>query len=152
MSRWALWIYHALITNEVGQGAGAISVTLTQAAGDQLEILHGQVTNGDTSSRTAQVLITDGTAGQEISALESLSLGAGGGVGFPHANAAGTFETGPTQFSVAGDMDIIMSLAAVADGQDATFGIACLIRGRPPTVVTAGAGTEAVTELTNRVV
>lgn len=144
----ANWVFEADITND-GSNSGNHVYTITVGAGNELEILYGNILNGDTSARTASAVIDDGSTTTAF--MESLSLGAGAQAGFPHANAAGTIETGPTRFIVAGTMRIVVTVASVATSQDTALAIACRIRGGIPTVVLTSP-TDAVEVVnTNRV-
>lgn len=115
-----------------------------------MQVLYGTLLNLDTVSRNGNVRIADGS-GNVIGALlggvlDSVAISANDSVPIP--GAAATSTTGQPQqgrFIVGGSLEILATLASVADGQESDFSLVTRIRGRVPTVVEAGGGTPTVT-------
>jgi len=132
-------------------GAGDNGYTVTVGLGSEIEVLYGELFNGDTSNRTAVVDISDGT--NRLGTLINGTLNAGARSTFPGANpfaAAGNPGT-PTRIILSGAMVITATVLAVAASQDSALGLVCRIRGPVPTVVEAGASTPTITINTERV-
>lgn len=146
----ALWIYQADITNGAG-GAGDQTYTLTVGTGNELEVLYGEVFNGDTSARVVTVIIDDGT--NQITQILNLTAGAGARVAFPVSTTQGDSAgvAAGARLIVAGTMRIVVRVAAVALSQDSALGLACRIRGGVPSVVEAGASTPTININTEQV-
>ncbi len=144
---WAgsLWVYQADITNGAG-GAGDNSYTVTVGVGNELELLYGELFNGDTSARTVTVEIDDGT--NRIAQLLNVAADAAKRHGFPInddiSTGGGVVAGGGRRFILAGAMRLIVTIAAVALSQDSALGLVCRIRGGAPTVVEAGASTPTI--------
>ncbi len=136
----ALWEYHAQVVNEGGQGASTISVDIVPGAGNELAVLYGFVTNGDTASRTARAQILDAVGGNALTQLQGATLTAGSSGGIPDSSGV----QGGVLFWFGGAMSLFLSVESVADGQDATFAAVCRVRGGVPIVTELGAGTPTV--------
>ncbi len=143
-----LFVYHADIVNGAG-GAGAQTYTATIGQRNQVELLYGEIFNGDTSGRVATVEIDDGTAGENQSELVSVTADAASTHSFPHSDVAaagGTHLSAGARLILSGAQRIVATVAAVAASQDSSFSFACLIRrGTGPTVVEVGASTPTIT-------
>lgn len=142
------WVYHSHILNESGQGASDISWTITPAAGDVFEFLYGTIVNHDTAGRVLAARIDDGVGGQVIGQLaNTLTVAAADEEAIPQNEASGH---GPgIRYFMVNPMRLQVILVAVADAQDADFGMVARC-STVPTVVTAGAGAEVVDEITNQ--
>ncbi len=141
------WVYHADIVNSAG-GAADNSYTVSLAVGNEMEILYGEVLNGDTAGRVVTVLIDTGTAGENLASLVSITADAGSTQAFPHSDVSGVAGThlsagAPLLFS--GGMRLVVTVAAVALSQDTAFGLVCRTRNAVPTVVEAGEASATIT-------
>lgn len=147
----ATWVYHAQITNGAG-GSGTCSVSIVPGGGNELEIMYGLVTNGDTTTRTGRVLLRD-DGGRIISEILRFAIPGGQTVNFPVTDeiSGNGASSGFVRLIVTGTMDVFMSVDAVAASQDATFAIACRIRGGLPTVTEVGQSTPTITINTERI-
>ncbi len=148
----ATWVYHSIVAND-DQGASTITWLIVPGAGNEMEILYGQLANLDTAGRAVSIAIETDAAGEELTRLVVVTLNAGAAVSFPAANvqAAGGSAAAPTRFILSGNMRLIATVASVALSQDAEFGLVCRIRGGVPTVTEAGGGTIVISELTEQV-
>lgn len=150
----ALWVYHSHVTHQAGEGAGTIRWTTVPGAGNEMEILYGEIRNDDTVARTAKVVIDDGNAAQVLATLVEVGCDAAQNQGFPVSDApsaGGTQVSAGARFIIAGTMRIVAEVAAVADSQDASFGIVCRLRGGVPTVTEEAVGVIVIDELTEQV-
>ncbi len=120
-----------------------------------MQILYGQLVNGDTSTRTADIRIDDAAGGDIVTTLVRVSTAAAGFQAFPQnysPAAAGTNAGGGGgRFILAGAMSLHADVDAVGAGQDATFSVAARIRGAVPTVTEAGNSTPTITINTEQV-
>ena len=150
----ATFLFNILIANEAAAGAGNIELIYTAGEGNEFEVLYGMIVNLDTVARTLQAYIDTGTSDENVVNLDSQSLGAGAGLGFPKAAALGANEASgnPGRYMVSGPMRLRLISNSVADGQDARFRGALRLKGAIPTRSTVGQGTEVVTVTTQRVV
>ncbi len=146
----ATWVYHSQIAHEAAQGAGTISWLVVPGAGNEMEVLYGHLRNTDTVDRSGAVTIED-DAGAEIVSLQRGTITAAVRAAFPVAPAASSDESGGGRYIVSGTMRLLALVAAVADGQESEFGLACRIRGGVPTVTESGQGTIVITDLTEQV-
>ncbi len=133
----ALWVYQADITNDA-MDIAAQSYTVVPGAGNEMEILYGELFNGDTSSRVADVTIDDGA--NELGRLLALTANAASRHGFSllftQTAAGGPASAGP-RYIIAGTTRLVANVASVAVSQDTAFGLVCWIRGGVPTVTEA---------------
>lgn len=149
----ALWVYHSTITGQAGQGAGDITWLIVPGGGSEMEILYGEVINGDTAARVANVDIETDQAGERLARLVNTSVSAAEWIDFPvtDENASSSVAQAGPRYIVAGTMRILVTVTTVAQAEDATLGIVCRIRGGVPTVTEDGAGTPVITDLTEQV-
>lgn len=139
----AVWVYHADIVND-GSNSGNHIYSIVPGGGNEMEILYGQLVNGDTSARVATIMIDDGA--NQITRFLALTLGAGGVHGFPISNvvtAAGAGSGPYVRLIVAGSMRLRANVDAIAVSENTGLAIACRIRGGIPTV-TLTSPTDAV--------
>ena len=147
----ANWVYHTRIANEAGQGASDITWLIVPGEGNELELLYGDNFNGDTVGRVLFGIIETDTAGERVSTfIAGPTIGPAGHRGFPFADTDNATSAGARIF-VAGAQRILITVEAVADGEDAALGLVCRIRGGVPTVTEGGAGTIVLTEVDERV-
>ena len=137
------WVYQADITNG-GGGAGNHSYTVTVASGNELEVLYGELFNGDTSNRTGEVIIDDGT--NQLSRFLSGTINAAARWPFPIADgqAAAGMSLGGGRVIISGTMRLVATVASVAASENTAFAVVCRIRGGIPTVVEVGASTPTI--------
>ncbi len=144
----ALYIYDADITNGAG-GAGANSYNLTPGVGNEMEILSIRFLNGDVAGRVLTVEIRDDDNNVIIEIFPGVSLGAGATIMFPHISsdaniAARSAWPNKTRAFLAGEMNVNLSLAAVAASQNTECSIVGRIRGGIPTATEVGASTPTI--------
>lgn len=145
----ATWVYQADITND-GSNSGNHDYSLTQGEGDEMEVLYGNVLNGDVASRTVTLEVRD-PSGEVLYRMELVSVGAGVYTNFPHGDAAPATAAQAKRLILSGPMILFARVASVATSQDSAFGIVARIRGGVPTV-TLASPTDAVEVVnTNRV-
>ncbi len=142
------WVYHSHISHEAGQGAGDISWIITPTPADVFEFLYGTLINHDTVARVLNARIDDGITGQIVGQLaNTLTVAAGDEEAIPQNEASGH---GPgIRYFIVNPMRLFVILTAVADGEDADFGMIARCK-TVPNVVTAGQGVEVVNEITNQ--
>lgn len=134
----ATWVYHATITND-SDGSGDIIVDITPGVGNEMEVLYGQIINGDTATRTCNAEIED-ASGNVFAIPQSASTSAGSNTGFPSA-ANSTVTSRPRRFILSGTQHLILTAVSIAASQDASFACVARIRGGVPTVTETGNGT-----------
>jgi len=155
-AKWegATWAFQGTIANGAG-GAGDQTYAVTPGEGNELEVLYGEVLNGDTVARNVSVQVDDGTNIFAFVPWNGLSLGAGSRQGFPQAitgTSANLLGAVPTRLIVSGSMRLLVTVAAVAASQDSALGLVARLRGPTlPTVTLAGASTPTLTTNVNRV-
>ncbi len=140
----ALWVYQADITSDA-MDAGDHIYTVVPGAGNELEVLYGSLFNGDTSSRAANIQANDGT--NLIKHLGNESLGAGTFLPIFSVGPSNTADTilAMGRLILAGTLQLVAQVSAVAVNQDTAFALVCRIRGAIPTVTEAmSAGTPVV--------
>lgn len=139
----ATWVYHTTITNGAG-GGGTIEFTIVPGAGTELEILYGEIINGDTVARTCKVHILDDDDNR-LGIIQSKSVSAAVHLPFPTNGTADLAELGTTRLIVSREMKIYVAVESVAASQDATLALVCRIRGALPAVAEAGNSTPTIT-------
>ena len=149
--RGAIWVYQADITNGAG-GAGSHTYTLTPGVGNEIEILQGEVFNGDSSSRVISSLVDDG-ANRLYPIQNDLTIGAAGRYAMPvgESMAANRNSVGYSKYALAGTMRLVVTVASVAASQDSALGLVARIWGGVPDMVEAGASTPTININTERV-
>ncbi len=143
----ATWHYHCNIANGVGSG-GTIQWDVEVPVGDEMELLYGMLTNGDTSTRTGRVYIVEATDNIMVY-FQNGSLTAGLTRPFP---AIVTDLAVGARYILSGGMKLIAHVVAVASTENATLAVACRIRGGVPTVSESGQDTPTITINTEAVV
>ena len=145
-----LFVYQADVTNGAG-GAGNQSYTFTPGDGNELEILYGELLNGDTSTRVATLEIDDGT--NHLAYLGNESVTAGSRMAFPTADPPGNDSTvsAGAPLLLSGTMRLIVLLASVAASQNSALGLVIRLRGGVPTITEAGASTPTINVNVERV-
>ena len=145
------WVYQSNIVNGAG-GGGTVSAEVVPGGGNELEILYGRLTNGDSSYRTATIRIED-DADNFLATVATHSLSAGHALTWPVTDEHNTnnMYSGATRLILSGDMVLHMELASVAASQDGFFGLTCRVRGGVPTVTEVGNSTPTITVNTERV-
>lgn len=142
---WALWIYQADITNGAG-GAGTHTYAFTVPAGGTVQILYGQILNGDTSNRAAVATILDPSSGSLYEVIDSATLNAGTRTNFPTAeifNSAG--NGGAAQKLLLGsNMIFQVQVVDVAASENTALGLAMKIWGPVPSAAETGASTPTI--------
>ncbi len=148
----ALWVYHSTITGQAGQGAGAITWLIIPGAGNEMEVLYGEVINGDTVARIINVDIETDQAGERLARLINTSVSANEWIDFPTTdeNASSSVAQAGPRWIVSGTMRFLVTVIDVAQAQDAALGIVARIRGSLPMVTEGSAGTPVITDLTER--
>lgn len=147
-----LWVYQADITNGAG-GAGVQSYTVTIPVGSEVELLYGEIFNGDTVGVALTVDIEDDGA-NEIARLIDVTADAASRHSFPHSDvaaAAGTHLSSGARIIVGGGMTIIGLTASIAASQNSAFALVCRIFGDVPTVAEVGASTPTINVNTEKV-
>ncbi len=149
----ATWVYHSTITGEAGAGAGAITWLIVPGVGAEIEVLYGEVVNGDTVGRVINVDIETDQAGERLALLINTRVAAGEWIDFPTTdeNASSSVAQAGNRYFVSGDMRFLVTVTDVAQAQDATLGVVARIIGAVPTVTEDGAGTPVITNLTEHV-
>ncbi len=149
----ALWIYQADITNDASDAANH-TYTIVPGTGNEMEILYGNIFNGDTVARNTGVRLMDGA--NTLGWLTQFGSSTGAGIYrmFPAVNISDNFPItgGKSRLFMAGTMELEAIVTAVAISQDSAFAVVCRIRGGVPTVTeTASAGVPVISINTEQV-
>ncbi len=148
----ATWVYHASITNDA-MDAATQTYTIVPGTGNEMEILYGQLFNGDTVARSIVVSIEDN--GNELARLIALAAAAASFHSFPASDdpaVASTDLSAGARLILSGNMALVGLVASVAVSQDSLFGVVARIRGGLPTVTeAASAGTPVISINTEQV-
>lgn len=146
------WVYHASITNDA-MDAATQTYTIVPGAGNEMEILYGQIFNGDTVARSIVVSIEDN--GNELARLIALAAAAASFHSFPASDdpaVASTDLSAGSRLIVSGTMQFVGLVASVAVSQDSLFAVVARIRGGLPTVTEgASAGVPVISINTEQV-
>lgn len=151
---WAgrLWVYQADITNGAG-GAGNHSYTVIPGAGCEMEVLYGELFNGDVSNRTGSIVMEDNSTNRLVSILAT-TINAAARQSFPTAivqASAGSGAAAGPRFILAGAMRLVATVAAVTLSENTALGLVCRVRGGVPSVAEAGASTPTINVNTEQV-
>lgn len=129
----ALWAYHADITND-GSNSGNHLYSLVPGAGNELEFLQGTLFNGDAVGRTGLAIIHDAAGGNVLHTLRSVSIAATDFLDLPNLSSGSNASGMSNRIFVAGTMDLLFQVNAMAVSKESRCGIVCRIRGGLPTV------------------
>lgn len=151
----ALWVYQADITNGAG-GGGDLTWTVVPGVGNEMEILYGDIFNGDTAGRVVRINIDDGTnhLASLLDDLTGFSLNAGVHHAFPIGDvvaATGGNVSDGARILIAGTMRLVATVESVAASQDGAFALVARIRGGVPVVTEAGNSTPTININTEQV-
>lgn len=147
-----LFTFQGTVANGAG-GAGDQTLTIVAPSGGRVHLLYGAITNQDTVARAASMTITDGTNLLHTAAFNS-ALGAGNQLPIPSTNVtdAASFtgtNGGIMPYWIAGAMQIVLKVAAVAASQDSAYAVVLEVYGGAPTPTLAGASTPVLTTNTS---
>lgn len=131
----ATWVYYANITND-GSNSGSHIYVVVPGAGNEMEVLYGEVDNDDTSTRSVFGTIEDDSGNLLYRIIpDAMAATAGTAISFPVTDEVGADAGGASRrLFVSGTMALRFTVGAVAVSQDTAFAIVCRIRGSVPTV------------------
>lgn len=144
------FVYHGTIENG-GGGGGSVNWKLSPGVGNELELLYGLITNGDTVSRSTQGRLRNDGGDTLVDILENSSQSAATSRSIIDALGAVARVGDGRRLIVSGDMDIFLNASSLAAGQDATIALVCRFRGGVPTVTEVGNSTPVITVNTEKV-
>lgn len=142
----ATWCYHATITND-GSNSGNHVYVVVPGVGNEMEILYGEITQGDAAGRVAFVRI-DAGAGTSVMGrlIRSATIGAGLIRSYPNGGGGSADDDSigaGARLIVSGAMRIVAQVAAIAVSENTAFALVARVRNGPGTV-TLTSPTDAV--------
>ena len=153
------WVWHGTIVND-GVTSGSHIYSVVPGEGNEMEILYGDLLNGDTGARAVDSFIRDGDSvpNQHVLAIpawQGLSATAGQHMGFPatdEVTGGGKYAALSNRWILSGIMELFMRVNSVAVNENTAFSIVARIRGEKPTVTfTTPPSGSTTTVLTDRV-
>lgn len=150
----ALYVFQADIVNN-GANSGNHIYAVTSGVGSEMELLYGNVFNGDGSNRTITGVIQD-DGGEDLGfpIPSGHTLNAGNNYSFPATDAPAATHTA---FSAGvrpifgGGMLLRVQVSSIAVSQDTEFALVLRIRGAIPTVTMTSPTGATETINTNKV-
>lgn len=147
LEKWGVWHYRATIVNDAGT-SGTHSYVASPGAGSVVILLGGQLLNGDTVSRNAQVTLRDTDNETLRRILPTVSVAAAARRDFPTTESTADGGASANGIIVSGTEDFLVSIISLAASENTELSLQGLVYGASPTVtITSPANAvETVTE------